>query len=221
MKTTTKKTIRGAALATFFAVCGFVLSDIFASDGLPNSAPILPVYDVKDPRESDTINQDFLQLCLYAIKKHGTDGSKWLKANGVRLDPKKIASFQYQRFLQGVVFLESLGTVGIPNFLYLPFAEDPKNWPTIWQSIKDGKYIGKRYQSGPYKGQGSKATGLGQFLPENIENHYPEEFDGMGEATNEAFGCMSYLEERYNGDPLKAWEHKEKTGNGNPAKGWW
>jgi SLT domain-containing protein len=50
----------------------------------------------------------------------------------------------------------------------------------------------------------SSASGLGQLLLANVDEHYPDGRAGIGDPLNEAAGMLSYIKKRY-GNPDEAW----------------
>ena len=109
---------------------------------------------------------------------------------------------------------ESAGWVGRPNYTYgqenagRRFGSDISSpssrdrWPEVWAELREG-----------VKGAKSTATGLGQFILDNVRRYYPSGVDGIGVPLDEAVGIMSYIAERY-GSPQSAAQFKRD-------KGWW
>lgn len=105
--------------------------------------------------------------------------------------------------LQELLYKESKGMVGIPNYsmrtAYGDNINRPSNgdkWPAIWADLQAGKTANTL-------GVRSTATGLGQLNRENVIEHYPDGLSGIGNATSEAYGMVSYVYQRY-GDAATA-----------------
>ena len=100
--------------------------------------------------------------------------------------------------LHDLIFRESKGWVGIPNYTYGQGdagkkwgsnISNPKNrhkWKGIHEELKRG-----------IKGARSTATGIGQHILGNTERYYPDGSQGIGDAYNEAVGFLRYVKERY------------------------
>ena len=137
------------------------------------------------------------------------------------------AEWADERELHDIVKKESGGWVGVPNYTYSKrygasqdYQEDRNKWPLVWQSLREGKFIGARIKSGPQKGKFSSATGLGQLTVTNarmlMKSRTPMQPDaagGYGDPVKEAAGMMRYIQWRY-GDPKKAWAQYGKHGEG-------
>lgn len=95
--------------------------------------------------------------------------------------------------LQNILRRESGGQVGIPNYTYGARSNDPSQWASVHEELRNG-------QRTAY----SSATGLGQLLLDNVERHYPSGRAGIGVPLEEAAGMLSYINERY-GSPGAAW----------------
>jgi peptidoglycan hydrolase-like protein with peptidoglycan-binding domain len=88
--------------------------------------------------------------------------------------------------LHRILFKESNGRVGIPNYTY----GSRKSLPSRWAQVRAELLAG-------YKTERSSATGLGQLTLPNVEAYYPDGAAGIGDPHNEAVGMLRYIEGRY------------------------
>ena len=82
------------------------------------------------------------------------------------------------------------GVVGIPNYTY-PVGQSPtegnvSQWQRIHADLRDGRIRAK-----------SSATGLGQFLLDNVRAYYPDGVAGIGKPLSEARGFVRYMRARH------------------------
>ena len=88
---------------------------------------------------------------------------------------------------------ESGGRVGVPNYTYGARANDPSQWASVHDELRNGVRTTR-----------SSATGLGQLLLGNVDRYYPSGRAGIGNPVEEAAGMMRYIQDRY-GTPDNAW----------------
>lgn len=95
--------------------------------------------------------------------------------------------------LHKILRKESDGKVGIPNYTYGRRSSNPRYWPQVHDELKRGVIRAR-----------SSCTGLGQLKLDNVDRHYPDGRDGIGDPINEAAGMLGYIKARY-GSPERAW----------------
>ena len=111
-----------------------------------------------------------------------------------------------------IIGAESAGWVGRPNYTYgerndeafpadIHHPTNARRWPEVHRELQ-----------AEVKGARSTATGLGQLIFDNVQTHYPEQLDGIGDPWNEAVGFLSYVRTRY-GTPSEAARFRRDRGN--------
>lgn len=91
---------------------------------------------------------------------------------------------------------ESNGWVGIPNYQYGERATDKSRWPEVWAELRQPSYVCPKSVPG-VQGRFTCATGLGQLIPTNVDQFYPDGRAGIGDPLNEAVGMLKYIQKRY------------------------
>lgn len=117
--------------------------------------------------------------------------------------------------LMNVLAAESAGQVGIPNYTYGWRQDHPACWPKIHNELRAGIDSSGILRDGRLVK--STATGLGQLLLGNVDDHYPSGRAGIGVAVEEAAGMLSYIKDRY-GEPVWAWRCHNKLCPRIPGK---
>jgi LysM repeat protein len=102
--------------------------------------------------------------------------------------------------LHQILFKESNGRVGVPNYTY----GSRKSLPSKWAQVRAELLAG-------YKTVSSSATGLGQLTLPNVDAHYPDGAAGIGDPHNEAVGMLRYIKDRY-GTPEEALAFHQRNG---------
>jgi hypothetical protein len=87
---------------------------------------------------------------------------------------------------------ESGGYVGRPNYTYGVRARKFTKWAEIHAELKAGRRTAT-----------SSATGLGQLILRNVDAYYPSGRSGIGVASEEAYGMLAYIRDRF-GSPTAA-----------------
>ncbi|HBP21330.1 MAG TPA: hypothetical protein DEA08_26520 [Planctomycetes bacterium] len=102
-------------------------------------------------------------------------------------------SWAYSNGLHQILFKESKGWVGIPNYSYGRRKTDHSAWASVHEELRRGRIRAR-----------SSATGLGQLLLSNVDKYYPQGRAGIGDPLNEAAGMLAYIRDRYR-TPARAW----------------
>ena len=124
------------------------------------------------------------------------------------------ASWASDLKLHKIIIEESGGYVGRPNFSYdrSPlFSQKPRgisdpsrvdDYPKVWETIKNRLTNEQLTAPGQFfKGSRekvySRAAGLGQLQPKEMDKHMPSGRMGIGDPHEEAVGLLGYIKERY------------------------
>ena len=102
-------------------------------------------------------------------------------------------SWAYSSGLHRILFKESKGWVGVPNYSYGRRKTDKSAWASVHEELRRGRIRAR-----------SSATGLGQLLLSNVDKYYPQGRAGIGDPLNEAAGMLAYIRDRYR-TPARAW----------------
>lgn len=135
----------------------------------------------------------------YGRYEPGSDAAKALFASAAQAAGVP-ASWADSDALHTLLAKESQGRVAVPNYTY----GSRKSLPSTWAGVRAELIAGIERAR-------SSATGLGQMKLFNVDAHYPDGREGIGNPHNEAVGMLRYIEDRY-GSPEAALQFHQRNG---------